>query len=571
MKTSHDRQRLLADEKGTIRKSHRGRLRVALIYPNAYHVAMSCLGFQTAYRLFNEPDDVVCERAFLPDEQEGTGLTPAGAGLRTLESNTDLRAFDLVAFSLTFEKDWLHVLRLLRLAGIPAWPAERDDEQPLLLFGGVGMMVNPEPVAPFADLIAVGDGEVTIPRIVEALRQESKKGDVLGRLLWAPGMYVPSRYRSRSEGGRLVEFGPTTLAPARVRPAQAGKDAPYPHRYTTVVTPHTEFGDRLLVEVSNGCRWGCRFCWIGFNQLPPRNAPPGELLELIRARREDTRRVGLVAASVCDYPGLYDVLDGLGGDFDTSLSALRIDAVDDRFADVMARTGQKTPTMAPEAGSDRLRAVVNKPFGNADIVATADKLFERGFPNLKLYFIIGLPTETDRDVAAIVDLTGAVRQVMLRHGRRRGRLGTLSVRVSCFVPKPNIPFQWLGMEAPAVLGRRIDLLRKGLGRLANVRLNVYSTRETELQTALSMGDRDVGRLVEATARTGSFQRARKELGFDLEPYVYRRRDFDEWLPWDVIDTGMPKEWLRREYQRAVAARITTPCPEVEGCHRCGVC
>src|SRR5713101_798691 len=424
MKTWEQRERArqtLAKEVGYVKKPHGDRLRVALAFPNTYWVGMSNLGFQTVYRLFNAEDDIVCERFFLPPKQELAELSASNAPLLTLESQTPVGAFDVVAFSVSFEWDYVNVLTLLRLAGIPSYAAERSARHPLIVIGGAVTFVNPEPLSPFADAIAAGEGEALVPGFRRAVAAATGRDDLLRRLATERGFYVPSLYEPQYAEDR-------TLAGYSVR---AGVDAPLPVRkaalktteavdppVTSIFTPDTEFGSRFLIEVVRGCANLCRFCWAGYNYLPVRPFPADRILQLAEEARTHASRVGLVSIALCDHPEIDRILARLlEMGYGISPASLRLDDLTESIVELLRASGERGITIAPETGSDRLRRVVNKTVTNDEILDRAELIFASGIENLKLYYMIGLPTETDDDLVAIRDLTGLMRDRMVKHAR----------------------------------------------------------------------------------------------------------------------------------------------------------
>jgi radical SAM superfamily enzyme YgiQ (UPF0313 family) len=553
----------LSREIGYVRKVHGRRLKVALAFPNSYYVGMSSLGFQTAYRLFNDLDDVVCERVFLPTSSGGARDRAPRTPLRTLESDTPAADFDVFAFSVSFERDYTNILSLLRLAGLPVHAADRSDRHPLVVIGGAVTFLNPEPIAPFADVIAVGEGEVLIPELVRLVAEGGSREDVLARLARAQGFYVPALVDVRyASDGTLAGFLPSRgIGPAfPVRKAALAAHAPVDPPATIIFTPDTEFGSRLLIETVRGCANLCRFCWAGYNYLPVRPFEAARILRLAEQARAHTARIGLVSIALCDHPDIDRILSGLlQMGYRVSPASLRIDELDERIVRALHAGGERTITIAPEAGSDRLRRVVNKPFTNDEIVERADLVFACGIENLKLYYLVGLPTETDEDVAAIRDLTLRMRDRLVTRARPRGGIGRISVSVNPLVPKPFTPFQWLPLEEAAATDRKLRWLRAELGGIDNVRVSAKSGRHTRVQAMLSLGDRRVARVIEAAERNGgNWSRAVVEAGIDVEFYVSRDRRGDAVLPWDSIAGGPKLAFLRSELARSLHAGPTGP-------------
>ncbi len=550
-------------------EKHAGSFRVCVIYPNLYFVGMSNLGFQGVQALFNEAPDVVCERAFLPSDAARAALEKSGKPLASLETGTDLRRFDMLAFSISFENDYLHVLQILRMAGIALRPEQRTDRDPVIVFGGAAVFLNPEPLAPFADVVAVGEGENLVPKLMNAFAGTSNRQAAIDSLQPKEGFYIPSRYTvSYHQDGTVARYdGPGTVIRQR---AWAGKMG-LPQ--TTILTPHTEMSMKFLVEISRGCPCMCRFCWAGYNYLPVRGFSRAEIVGRAKEVRGFTNKIGLVSTAVCDHPEINDIVDDLAAmDYEVSVASLRLDDLTPEFVFKLADTGVQGLTLAPECGSDRMRKIINKQFTNEEILDKATWIFENGIRNLKLYFMVGLPFEEHSDVEAIVDLTAQIRERMLAVGRKRGSVGRLHPSVNPFVPKPGTPYQWLPMEAPKESDRKLQYLRKAFGKMPNVNAICKSVRSGVHQSILALADRRVADALEMAVVEGiDLKRAMKELGLDPAFYLFRERSKDEILPWDIIDNGVAKSYYWRELERSRAERLSPHCPEIQGCIRCGVC
>ena len=546
-----------------MRKPHGGRLRVALVFPNTYFVGMSNLGFQTVYRLFNAEEDIVCERAFLPPKTELAAQLASGATLVTVESQTPVADFDVLAFSVSFEWDYTNVLTMLRLAGLPARAEARNERHPLVVIGGAVTFVNPEPLALFADVIAAGEGEVLVPSLLHAFQAASDRADLLQRLAGARGFYVPSLYDVKyAADGTIDGFTPRegTGAPPVVRKAALKVTDAVDPPATNIFTPDTEFGSRFLVEVVRGCANLCRFCWAGYNYLPVRAFPKDRILELATRARAYSSRAGLVSIALCDHPDIEEILERLGGmGYSISPASLRLDDLTPTIVRLLRGSGERSLTIAPETGSDRLRRVINKTITNDEILASAELIFSSGIENLKLYFMIGLPTETDEDLVAIRDLTLKLREVMLSHARGRGRVGRIVGSVNPLVPKPGTAYQWLPMEQDTVIERKIRRMRALMAGIDNVFFTIKSERHSFYQALLSLGDRRVAPVIEAAERNGgNWRAATAETGVDAGFFVFRDRSKDRMLPWDIIDGGMKAEFFRAEFDKALREEWTLP-------------
>jgi len=546
-----------------------GAFRIALCYPNLYFVGMSNLGFQGVHALFNDQPGVVCERAFLPDDVDKDDLERSGARLLSFDSGADLGRFDAIAFSISFENDYLHVLQMLKLAGVPLRAKDRGSRDPLVILGGAAMFLNPEPLAPFADVIAVGEGETLVPRLTEILLGGGDPRAAIANLKEKDGFYVPSRYEVRYHPDGTVDRydGPGSILRQRGWPETMGLPQ------TTILTPHTEMSMKFMVEISRGCPCMCRFCWAGYNYLPVRGFSRAKIVERAREVRAHTNKIGLVSTAVCDHPEINDIVDDLAGlDYEVSVASLRLDDLTPEFVFKLADTGVQGLTLAPECGSDRMRKILNKQFTNAEILDKAEWIFENGIENLKLYYMVGLPWEEHSDVEAIVTLTAAIRERMLKVARGRGRIGRLHPSVNPFVPKPGTPYQWLPMEDPKGTDAKLQYLRKAFGRMPNVDAVCKSARSGVSQSILALADRRVADALEVAALEGvDLKRGMKAAGLDPGFYLFREKGREEVLPWDLIDNGVSKAYYLRELDKSRAERVSPHCPEIQGCIRCGVC
>jgi radical SAM superfamily enzyme YgiQ (UPF0313 family) len=556
----------LAKEVGYTRKPHGSRLRVALAFPNTYWVGMSNLGFQTVYRLFNDQPDIVCERFFLPPKQELAAMAAARSPLLTLESQTPVGDFDVVAFSVSFEWDYVNVLTLLKLAGIPRYAIERTDRDPLVLVGGAVTFVNPEPLAPFADVIAAGEGEALVPALARAVEAASDRAELLAALSRERGFYIPSFYQPQyAADGTLSGYTTTAAgvaaeAPFPVRKAALKTTEAVDPPATSIFTPDTEFGSRFLVEVVRGCANLCRFCWAGYNYLPVRAFPADRILELAQVARAHASRAGLVSIALCDHPDIERILARLHEiGYGISPASLRLDDLTEPIVRVLRDSGERTITIAPETGSDRLRRVINKTVTNDEILDRTDLIFANGIENLKLYYMIGLPTESDDDLVAIRDLTLQMRDRMLAHARSRGQIGRIVGSINPLVPKPGTAYQWLPMEDAGEVDRKIKRLRSLMTGIDNVYFNIKSERHSYYQALLSLGDRRVAPAIEVAERNGQNWRAAvAEAGIDGDFYIFRDRSRDAFLPWDVIDGGMKRAFFEAELAKAMREEWTLP-------------
>jgi len=555
-------------ETGTIRKSWRGRIRIALVYPNQYHVGMSNLGFQSVYRSLNEYDHVVCERVFLPETSQ-----PQTTPLKTFESGKPLTDTDIIAFSLSFENDYPHILTILEKSGLPFRADKRRDRDPLLLAGGVASFLNPEPVAAFFDCFLIGEAEAMLPRFLENFEPGNNKRTSLKAIARnVPGAYVPAFYSvDYKRDGTIASFEPLEDVPPTIQRTYL-KDLAGTGTCSAILTPDTTFDRTYLIEVGRGCPHGCRFCSAGFIYRPPRFRPISLLAENIDQGISLTDRIGLVGSAVSDLPGIGDLCGQyLDKEIRISFSSLRADGLSRELLSALKRSSVKTATLAPDAGSERMRKVINKGITEEAILRAADSLVANGIPNLKLYFMIGLPTETADDVEAIIRLCKKIKHCFLKSSRSQKRIGEITISLNCFVPKPFTPFQWAAMDEIGALKKKIQRIKNELRKVSNMRIHADIPRWAYIQALFSRGDRKVADILElAHTHNGNWAQTLKATSINPDFYVLRHRDADERLPWDFIDQGIKKSFLQQEFQQALKAQPSPAC-RVETCNICGVC
>src|SRR5262245_28090392 len=492
--TAIDRERSTR-ERYTEEPNRFGAYRLALGFPNSYEVGMSNLGFQWVYRLFNRVPDLVCERFFHEED------APAA----TFETGTPLADLGLLAWSLSWEMDVVHILRTLGKAGIPARREARDERHPILLVGGDIARMNPAALTPFIDVFALGDGERLVPRIAELLMSGLDREGFLAAAAKVPGLFVPAVQGARAESaenGRIVVQQPMSrkdIAP----------DFEVPH--TTILTPQTELADKLLIEISRGCTEMCRFCWAAYAMAPVKQYPAASILKVARAARPLTNRTGLIATAVCDHPEIVTILEGLAGlGYHIALSSIKIDAIEDPILEVLARQGERALSIAPEAGNERLRRHINKKVSDAMLDEKARLVFARGFTRLQLYLQAGLPSETEEDVQDIVATVERLHAIAVEEGRRHGRVAEIVPSVNPFIPKPHTPYEDQSLAEESLLKERLETLRKGFERIPNVVFRGMPVGEAVWEAFLAKVDESGADILEEAASGVPVRRIRSE-------------------------------------------------------------
>jgi radical SAM family uncharacterized protein len=561
-------------------------LKFALCYPDTYEVGMSNMALPILYEILNRPPDVLAERVYAPWVDMEAALRAAGIPLLSLESKRPLKDFDVVGFSLDYELTYTNVLNILDLGQIPILAAERDDSHPIVIAGG-SCCLNPEPMADFIDFFVIGDGEEALVELLDTFREwkqsQATRKELLKKAAAIPGVYVPAFYKAEyGPDGMFQSISPTESEAKPIIQRRIADKLPPPA--TRPIVPYIEVvHDRGAVEIQRGCTHGCRFCQAGILYRPLRQRPQAEIIqavgELIANCGYD--EVSLVSLSTSDYPKIEELVASLTRqykDLSLSLPSLRLDSFSLKLMESLPSRRKTGLTFAPEAGSERLRRVVNKGTTEDKILETVAAAFAHGWRSLKLYFMLGLPTETMEDVEEIVQLVAKIRAA----GRgTKGGMPQVRISLSTFIPKPHTPFQWVAQDSADNLNAKHEVLKTGLRRKGS-HLSWRDPGVSLLEAALSRGDRRLGRVIYAAWKSGStFDAWDERFNYPnwldafaksgLEPAFYARRErsLDETLPWAHIDPGLTTEFLKREYQRALKGEETPDC-HYNSCNACGL-
>ncbi len=567
----------LSEERGTIIKDWGGKISVALAYPNRYSVGMANLGFQTVYQSLNKLPDVVCERVFFPEPEDVKVLErdPA-ASLISVETQRPVRDFDILAFALSFENDFVNVLAMLDYSGIGFFPPDRSGHDPFLMAGGVAAFLNPEPIAPFFDFFILGEAEDIIPGFVkvfkECLEHGSDRKEVLEELVRkVPSVYVPSFYDvCYADDGRISGFVPKGQYPHTIQ-SHRKKDVSTPCT-TSIFTPNCEFSNVNLIEIGRGCGRGCRFCAAGYVYRPPRVVPMQSITDAAERLRKTATHIGLLSPAVSDHPEVESICGDLKKKgFEVSVSSLRADSGTPMLIRNLSESGHFSVAIAPDAGSERLRRVINKNLTESQILDAAENLVRHDILSIKLYFMVGLPTETRADVEEIVHLVKRIKHRIVSSSKGKKKLASLTLSVNSFVPKPSTPFQWTPFLPVNELKERIKIIKRGLKGVSNVKVHSDLPKWAYRQAMLARGDRKIALLLQAVHNNrGNWNKALSQVNLNGDFYACRTREKDELFPWDFIDHGVKKSYLWEEYQRALLEK-TSPACDVDKCRRCGVC
>ncbi len=580
--------RYLGNEINSANKDHQSAsVKIALAFPDLYEIGMSHLGLKILYHIVNRRREWVAERVFMPDADLEKIMRDESFPLCSLETVTPLGSFDLVGFTLQYELSYATIIQMLDLSGIPLYSAERGENDPLIVGGGPGAY-NPEPIADFFDFFIIGDAEEALPRVLEIFEgaESASRKEKLILLAEVDGVYVPAFYREKYDKGRYLGTHPISEdSPAKVSRAVVAdlEAADYP---TDFIVPYGGIvHDRLVLELFRGCTRGCRFCQAGIIYRPVRERSPESLLELAKRMVSSTgyEEIALSSLSSGDYGSIEQLVEELGREMASlgvslSLPSLRLDSFSSELAQQVQRVRKSGLTFAPEAGTQRLRDVINKNITEEDLLKAAADAFSAGWTSVKLYFMVGLPTETDEDLRGIADLARKVVRVYRQAGGK-GR-PRITVSTSVFVPKAHTPFQWVGQIPQDEIVRRLELLRNEI-RGSGLQFQWPDAETSMLESALARGGRRLAPVIATATALGakldgwgehfSFERWRQAFAdHDLDIFQCAGLSFeeDEALPWDHLDSGVTKRFLLREFKRGLAGKVTEDCRH--NCLGCGM-
>ncbi|WP_308522734.1 radical SAM protein [uncultured Veillonella sp.] len=564
-------QELYKEEDSRVTINPHAGQKVAIVYPNTYFVGMSNLGLHIIYEEINLRNDSVCERIFLPEKKELEAYDKTKTPLMSVETQRPMHQFDVVAFDVTFEMDYFNIPLMLRHGRVPIMGKDRTEFDPIVIAGGPCATFNPEPFADFIDAFIIGEGEGIVSRVLDIIRDGKMEGldrhAILCQLANISGVYVPSLYvpiysdDGEFKGYHIAEGAPKTIKRHFEMLTSGGE--------TVVATNYTEFGAMYIIEVARGCGRHCRFCMAGYCFRVPRVRPLDILKEGVDRAEKLGKKVGLMGAAISDYPEVDELVNYIRSkDMRYSCASLRADSLTQAVVDGLADSGQKTITIAPETGSERLRRVINKGISEEHLQNAATLSAKSGIQHMRLYIMIGLPTETDEDIEAIVGLAERTQAHMAEVGCK----GRLTLSINPFIPKPFTPFQWMAMDNQKTVEKKLQYIKKALQKNRRIEVLVESPKEAYIQGVLARGDRRLATVLAACAAdrgSKSFKAEMKAAGLDMDEMNYRERSFDEFLPWSHLDMGMDDGYLEMEWKRSVDEAYTPPC--VQGCKRCGVC
>ncbi|MFW0884723.1 radical SAM protein [Candidatus Acidulodesulfobacterium sp. H_13] len=550
----------LKSERNVSIKHMDARLNAVIVFPNYYGVAMSNLGFLRAYELINESGFISCDRAFLQDD--------TSKGIISIEKRRRLINYDLIFFSLSYENDFHNILFILDVEKIPFLSKNRNDSFPLIMAGGVIAFMNPEPVAPIFDILFIGEAEAIFPDFFNDIEKKNKS-EVIASGGKIKGIYVPSAYNfifDKEKPNVLREIQNLPDFPKKIKRTWVDKDFA---SSSVITTEFSELGNMNMIEIERGCKRGCRFCSAGYIYLPLRESNQENVLSKIKSLNKNDK-AGFVGLGTMDSENIRKIMQfSLDSQKPFSLSSIRFDCLDENNLDLIKETGIKTVTLGIETGSSKLKRLINKDIANDKIVGVLKNIVRKGIINIKSYFMFGLPYEEKQDIDETIELINAMQKEFVSSSKINKRIGSLTVSFSPFVPKAWTPLQWENLEDPNILKRKANYILDNLRRLPNLNIKINTVKNAFMEAFFARGSRlssDI--LIYSFKNRVNLKNAVKETGYNINDFI-RKFDMDELLPWDIIDQGVTKKYLLKEYLRSKKFKTTSQC--FKGCKRCGIC
>ena len=534
-------------QNANIIRKNKGLIKTAVVYPNTYKAGMSSLGFQIVHKLANHIEMVSCERVFWTKQKKCSITCP-----KSIETALNLDKFDIIMFSISFENDYLNLVQLLEQADIPLRSSDRKNSYPLVVAGGVACFLNPEPVAPFIDIFLLGEAECLLqPFFTEYAKREDKQSFLKNLETKIPGSYIPQNSKKSVTVQYLENLEKITSN-------------------SSIISCNTAFKETFLIETLKGCPHGCRFCSAGFIYRPPRVYPKKNIIAAMDKVVGKTDKIGFVSSAIADHPDITAICNhGSKHKFQLSFSSLRADKLNSEFIAALSNSNIKTATLAPEAGSTMMRKIINKNIDENDILFAVKKLVNANIINLKLYFMIGLPFEEIEDIHAFVELKKKIKLVFLEASKKKKKIGTITLSINPFIPKPCTPFQWAAMEDEKTLKLKIDIIRQGLKNTANININIESLKKAKIHALLSRGDQNTAKVIESALLDGWASAIRKNREY-CHLVIYKKRKLDAPLPWDFLKTHVTKKFLVKEFLKAKVHKQSASCPMIN-CKKCKIC
>lgn len=545
----------------------------ALAYPNTYHVGMSNLGFHIIYQQINSRNDTACERVFMPDKKSEQEYIRTNTPLLTIETQRPIYEFGLIGFAVSFEMDYFNLIKMLSMGKITLLAKDRKDFEPIIIIGGPCATFNPEPLADIVDVCVIGEGEEVIHEILDTYyqgkQQDLTRSEILFNMAQISGVYVPRFYTPLyDDGGIVIGMSSERGVPTSIHRRWIKELDKYP-AHTVIATSDTEFKDMFLVEVARGCGRHCRFCMAGYCFRQPRSRSLEQLYKTLAYDKLHKNKIGLMGAAISDYPHIDNLCHFIiEKGMTMSVASLRADSLSKELVESLAFSGQKTITLAPEAGSERMRKVINKTITNEHMYNAIKLALESGISNVRLYIMIGLPYEEQEDVEDIVTMAQEIKAYMGNIGSK----GKITLSINPFIPKPLTPFQWVPMEKREVVETRLKYVQERLKGKKGIEILAESSKESYIQGVLARGDRQLGKVLLAASQNGGpkwFKKAMEKWNLTEDNYIYRERSVEEFMPWGHLEMGFSAEYIKQELQKSQKSIYTMPC--FDGCTRCGVC